>query len=102
MKSWFNNATLRRSLALLLLLGLWEALSQLKWLNPFSAPPPSAVAKALLSLFAEGQIWPHLEATFSAAIIGLVAGLAVGIVLGFAAALTPLLADLLEPVMILL
>lgn len=102
MRRWLNNPTLRRALALLLLLGLWEGLSQLGWLNPFYAPAPSAVAKVLLSLFTDGQIWPHLEATFSAAIIGLAAGLALGIVLGFAAALTPLLAQLLEPVMILL
>jgi NitT/TauT family transport system permease protein len=92
----------RRSAALLALLLVWEALSQLGWLDPFYAPPPSAVAKVLYSIFADGQIWPHLEATFSAAIIGLIAGLVLGIVLGFAAALVPLLAELLEPVMMLL
>jgi NitT/TauT family transport system permease protein len=102
MNRWLNNATLRRIMALLLLLALWEAASQLKLLNPFYAPPPSAVAKVLFSLFADGQIWPHLEATFSAAVIGLIAGLAVGIVLGFVAALTPLFAQLIEPVMMLL
>jgi NitT/TauT family transport system permease protein len=98
----FDNPTVRRILALLLLLGLWETASQLKWLDPFYAPAPSAIAKVLFSLFADGQICTHLEATFSAAIIGLIAGLALGIVLGFAAALTPLLAQLIEPVMILL
>jgi len=102
MNRWLNNVTLRRIAAIALLLALWEAASRLKWLNPFYAPPPSAVAKVLFSLFAEGEIWTHLDATFSAAIIGLVAGLALGIVLGFAAALTPLFAQLIEPVMILL
>jgi NitT/TauT family transport system permease protein len=47
-------------------------------------------------------VWPHLEATFSAALLGLVLGVAVGAVLGAAAALTPRLAELLEPVMMLL
>lgn len=102
MNRWLNNVTVRRILAILLLLALWEVASQLKWLNPFYAPPPSAVAKVLVSLFAEGEIWPHLEATFFAAVIGLVVGLALGIVLGFVAALMPLLAELIEPVMILL
>ena len=102
MKRWLANRTLRRSVALLALLALWEACSQIGWLNPFYAPPPSAVAKVLYSIFADGQIWPHLEATFSAAIAGLIAGLVLGIVLGFAAALVQLLAELLEPVMMLL
>ena len=102
MKRWHENPTLRRAVALILLLALWETASDLKWINPFYASSPSAVAKVLFSLFADGQIWTHLEATFSAAIIGLVAGLAIGIVLGFVAALTPLLAQLIEPVMILL
>jgi len=102
MKRWLDSATLRRSLALLLLLGFWETASQLKWLNPFYASSPSAVAKVLFSLFADGEIWPHLEATFSAALIGLIVGLALGIVLGFVAALMPLFAELIEPVMILL
>jgi len=102
MKAWVRNPTFRRSAALLLLLVLWEALSQWGWLDPFYAPPPSTVAKVLFSIFADGEIWPHLEATFSAAIIGLVAGLMLGILLGFAAALMPLVAELLEPVMMLL
>ncbi|HEY2817978.1 MAG TPA: ABC transporter permease [Casimicrobiaceae bacterium] len=102
MRRWHDNPTLRRAVALILLLALWETASDLKWINPFYASSPSAVAKVLFSLFADGQIWPHLEATFSAAVIGLVAGLAIGIVLGFVAALTPLLAQLIEPVMILL
>jgi NitT/TauT family transport system permease protein len=84
------------------LLAAWEALAQLGVLDPFYAPPPSTVAKVLASLFADGQIWTHLDATFSAALAGLVAGVVLGIVLGFAAALMPLLAELLEPVMILL
>lgn len=102
MKSRFNQPIVRRSAALALLLLAWEALSKLGWLDPFYAPPPSAIAKVLVSLFTDGQIWPHLEATFTAALAGLAAGLVLGIVLGFAAALIPVVAELLEPVMILL
>lgn len=102
MKTWLKHPTFRRSTALTFLLVLWEICSQLGWLNPFYAPAPSRVAKVMFSLFADGQVWPHLEATFAAALAGLLAGLVLGIVLGFAAALTPLLAELLEPVMILL
>jgi NitT/TauT family transport system permease protein len=92
----------RRTIALVVLVALWEVLSRTGVFNPFYMPPPSRVAGVLVELFTDGRIWPHLEATFTAALIGLLAGLVVGIVLGFLAALVPILADLLEPVMILL
>ncbi len=97
-----TNPTLRRTLALLLLLAVWESLSRVGWLDPFFAPPPSTVASVLVSLFADGGIWTHLEATFAAAFAGLAGGLALGIVLGFAAALSRIVAELIEPLMILL
>lgn len=92
----------RRGIALLLLVAAWEAASRVGWLNPFYAPPPSAVASVLLSLVQSGDIWTHLEATLLAALAGLVGGLLLGIALGFAAALVPIAAELLEPVMMLL
>jgi NitT/TauT family transport system permease protein len=98
-----SNARLLRRLGVLaVLLAAWEGCSWLGWFNPFYVPAPSAVAKVLVTLFTEGEIWSHLEATFAAAVVGIVAGLALGIVLGFAAALVPALAELLEPVMIML
>lgn len=93
---------LRRASALALLLALWEAASRTGLLDPFYAPPPTRVASVLGSLFADGSIWPHLEATFAAALLGLGLGLVIGTVMGFLAALVPLVAELLEPVMILL
>jgi NitT/TauT family transport system permease protein len=81
---------------------VWEAAGRLGFLDPLYAAPPSEVARVGAGLFADGTIWPHLQATFTAALLGLAAGLVIGIVLGFAAALVPLLAALLEPVMMLL
>ena len=60
------------------------------------------IGAALFDLFADGRIWPHLEATFTAALGGLALGIVVGIVLGVVAALVPAVAELLEPVMTLL
>jgi NitT/TauT family transport system permease protein len=94
--------SVRRGVALLLLLTVWESLSRIGWVDPFYAPPPSRVALVLFSLFADGDIWMHLAATFIAAFSGLVGGLVIGIGLGFGAALVPIVADLLQPVMILL
>ncbi|HEU4344907.1 MAG TPA: ABC transporter permease [Candidatus Binatia bacterium] len=92
----------RRFLSLCVLAFFWEVLARRGIIDPFYAPAPSAVIRVVFSLFAEGRIFSHLEATFSAALAGLVIGVALGIVLGFAAALIPLVAELLEPVMMLL
>ena len=92
----------RRGGALLVLLAAWEGLSTAGWVDPFYAPPPTAVGQVLVTLVAGGDLWPHLGATFLAAFAGLAVGLVVGVALGFAAALAPPVADLLEPVMILL
>ena len=97
-----NVPAVRRVLALTFLALVWEVCSRAGLINPFYASSPSKVAEVIATLFADGEIWRHLEATFTAALVGLVAGLAIGIVLGFGAALTPLIAELLEPVMILL
>lgn len=102
MTRWLNRSAIRRLAALLLLLAAWEAASRAGLIDPFYAPPPTDVAVVIGELFAGEEIWNHLEATFLSALGGLAAGLVLGIVLGFAAALTPVLAELLEPVMILL
>ncbi len=102
MRGWRRSPPVRRGAALLALLTVWEAASRAGVLDPFYAPPPSAVADVMFSLAAGGDLWPHLGATAAAAFAGLLVGLVLGIALGFAAALAPLVADLLEPVMILL
>src|SRR5436305_14023917 len=95
-------AWLRQLGAFAILIALWEAAGRAGMLNPLFVPAPSAIAAALYDLFADGRIWPHLEATFSAALAGLALGIVVGIMLGVTAALVPLFAELLEPVMTLL
>jgi NitT/TauT family transport system permease protein len=92
-------AWLRRLIALGIVIALWEAAGRAGMLNPLFAPSPSKIWLALVDLFADGRIWPHLQATFTAALGGLALGIVVGILLGVAAALIPLVAELLEPVM---
>lgn len=92
----------RQGLALAVLVGAWEVASRAGIIDPFYMPAPSVVAATLVQLFVEGTIWEHIAATFAAALLGLAAGLVIGAVLGFAAAMVRPLADVLEPVMILL
>jgi NitT/TauT family transport system permease protein len=84
------------------LLAIWEAAGRAGMLNPMYAPSPSGIGAALTELFSDGRIWPHLEATFTAALGGLALGIAVGVLLGVVAALVRFVAELLEPVMTVL
>ena len=90
-------AWLRQLIAFGILLLIWEAAGRADMLNPLFMPTPARIGSTLYELFSDGRIWPHLEATFTAALGGLVLGLVVGVLLGILGALVPLVAELLEP-----
>jgi NitT/TauT family transport system permease protein len=102
MSAWAGKRWARQALALGVLLVVWELCSRAGLVDPFYAPPPTTIAVTFYQLFADGSIWEHIAATFSAALLGLFGGLVIGAALGFAAAMIRPLADVLEPVMILL
>jgi sulfonate transport system permease protein len=97
-----SYAWIRQLGTLAVVLAAWEAAGYADMLNPLYMPTPSAIGRALAELFGSGSIWTHLEATFGAALGGLVIGIIAGVVLGVLAALIPFVAELLEPVMTLL
>jgi sulfonate transport system permease protein len=92
----------RRFFSLFMLVIVWEVLARAGIINPFYVPAPTEVLRVVFSLFSEGTIFSHLEATFFASLVGLAIGLVLGISLGFAAALISWVADVLEPIMLLL
>jgi len=92
----------RQLAALAIFVAAWETAGRAGLLNPIYAPSPGQIGAALVDLFGSGRIWTHLEATFTAALLGLALGIVAGIVLGVLGALIPLVAELLEPVMTLL
>ncbi|WP_247836577.1 ABC transporter permease [Bradyrhizobium sp. 200] len=94
-----HYAWIRQLAAFAILLAVWEAAGRAGLLNPLYVPNPSRIGAVLVDLFADGRIWPHLDATFTAALGGLALGIAVGIILGVVAALVPAIAELIEPVM---
>ena len=97
-----DRAWARQLAALIVLLVIWEAAGRAGLLNPLYVPRPSQIAAALIDLFGSGRIWTHLEATFTAALVGLGLGIVAGIVLGVLGSVVPVVAELLEPVMTLL
>ena len=102
MTATLNERWVRQALALTLLLLTWEVLSRAGFIDPFYFPAPTVIGATIYELFVGGSIWPHLSATLTAGLVGLGFGLLIGAALGFAAALVRPIADLLEPIMILL
>jgi NitT/TauT family transport system permease protein len=98
----FDRPLTRQLIGLAVLLIVWQAAANAGWLNPLYMPSPLKIWAALVQLFGSGTIWPHLLATFTAALGGLALGVVVGVILGAAAAIVPVIAELLEPVMIML
>lgn len=98
----FDRPLTRQLIGLAVLLIVWQGAANAGWLNPLYMPSPLKIWAALVQLFGSGSIWPHLLATFTAALGGLVIGVIVGVILGAAAAILPVIAELLEPVMIML
>ncbi len=92
---------IRQFVAFSLLLLLWQAAGWAGMLNPLYLPTPTEIWRALVELFTGGRIWPHIEATFIASLAGLALGIVAGIALGVIAALVPLVAELVQPVMLL-
>jgi len=66
------------------LIGLWEAGSQIGWITPLVLPAPSEAFKALAYLVETGQIWAHLSASLSRLFFGWSAGMVLGVTVGFA------------------
>ena len=68
---------------LALLLGVWELVTALGWIDPFIMSSPSRIAATIASLYADGSLFYHIGVTLWETL----AGFAVAVVLGFAIAL---------------
>jgi NitT/TauT family transport system permease protein len=68
--------------SLLLICGIWEAISRLNVVDPIVFPPASDVASALWHLVQEGFFWEAIKVTIWETFVGFVLGCTVGFVLG--------------------
>jgi ABC-type nitrate/sulfonate/bicarbonate transport system permease component len=76
----------------------WEALVRCFGLAPYELPAPSRVARALVD--SRELLVPHLRATASVAVLGLVLGAVAGVVIGAALAVAPLLRAAFQPLLV--
>jgi len=86
----------------LAIIGLWEGGVRAGLIDPFFFSSPSGIAATLARQFGSGTIYKHLFATLQEALWGLVLGFIGGAVLAWLATRSEVLADLLDPVLLLL
>jgi NitT/TauT family transport system permease protein len=99
-------ASLRRNLLRVVVavavISFWELAARVGIIDPFFVSSPSAIAAVLVQQFSRGTIWKHLIVTFQEATWGLALGFLAGAALAWVAARSQLVADLVEPVLLLL
>jgi len=91
------QARLLSAALLLVLLAAWELAVRRSGLSALVLPAPSSVAAALWNGVATGYFWPHIRATVSALLLGLVGGGVAGLLMGMALAESTLLERVFRP-----
>ena len=79
---------------------LWEAVVRFGFVHPFFISQPSRIVGDLFAMIATGMVFPHLALTLAEALAGLALGTLLGMALGFLAAVSPRLADALQPLLV--
>lgn len=79
---------------------VWEAVVLFGLVHPFFISQPSRILGDLATMVWTGYIFPHLAITLFEALFGLALGTILGMALGFLAAVSPRLADALQPLLV--
>jgi sulfonate transport system permease protein len=87
----------RRAVAPMALLVLWQAVASAGFTTPQTMPAPSLIATSFWNLIVTGQLWPNLLISLTRVLVGLAAGVATGTVLGLLAGLTRMGEDFIDP-----
>lgn len=76
-------AIISRTIVLVLAIALWELASRFGWINPFTAPPPSAIWGGFVQLVGAGELGDAFVRTFLEALAASSIGSVFGIAIGF-------------------
>jgi NitT/TauT family transport system permease protein len=83
------------------IIGGWQLLTALKWVDPFFFGQPSKIWDSLVHLFTKGtefgSIWEDIGVTLKEALYGFFLGTAAGVILGLLLGQNRFLADVLGP-----
>jgi ABC-type nitrate/sulfonate/bicarbonate transport system permease component len=97
-KFWDAHRTaITRTLAVVLFLALWEYAVRGGGVNPLFLSSPFLVFERLFEVFADGSIWPHINASGYVAGMGFGIAILIGVPLGVAMGRSRTVRDTLEP-----
>lgn len=78
------------------LLAAWELASG-PLINPLFFSRPSLIVDRLATLISSGDVWPHVQATWTAFVLGFPVGAVAGIAMGILLGLLPRFAPVIQP-----
>lgn len=87
-------------LTVLLLLLLWQGVTERQIISRILVPPPADVYAAFTAALADGTLAKHTMTTLGEMMYGLLLGVGIGLVLGYAIAKAPLLEYVLSPIIV--
>ncbi len=79
------------------LIAVWEIMAQSGFISPLLAPAPSAVVRTLWRQIGTGEIAPHIYATLSRVVVGLVIGGTAGVMTGMLMGTIPRFRAVVDP-----
>ena len=85
--------------AILAFLAVWEIAPRIGLVDKVFLPPFGQVAETFITLVGNGQLWEHVSASLSRALLGFVIAVAVAIPLGIAIAWYRPVAEFLNPIL---
>lgn len=86
--------------ALVVFIGVWQAVVIVSGFPPFILPAPGTVAARLVTAWADGTIQPHLLTTLSEVVLGFAVGAGGAVVVGYGLARSTLVERLLSPYLV--
>lgn len=85
-----------------LMLTAWQLLVMSEALPSYQLPAPAAVWAEFVDWFGSGRLWPHIWTTLVEVVSGLALGVLFAVALGYVIAHSPLLDDVLSPIIVTL
>ena len=93
-----SASTVRHFAGFAVFIGIWQFLSTVGWINPVLLPSPERLVVALWELFEKGVLVTHTLASLWRVLVGFLLAAVVGITLGVTLGWSPILSDLLRPI----
>ena len=87
---------------LVLVIGLWELITAMQWVDPFITSSPSRIAKTIASLYRDGSLFYHIGVTLWETLAGFAIAVVVGCTVALALWWSDTLRRVLEPYIVVI